>query len=165
MAAYWVLATQEVGELWMLPAFRHPFGKPLAPFEDRVRMCELAAARLRGVHVCTAEAELSGDPLVGKTARTLEHLTAKHPTLRFSLVIGADVLAETEKWYRWDRVKELARIIVVGRQGHPNPADGSPPLPPVSSSEIRARCQGGQDASTLVPRKVLEYIERHKLYR
>src|SRR5512142_3080150 len=79
MAAYWALATQGVAEVWLLPSYRHPFGKALAPFEDRVRMCELAASALRGVHVCTAEAELAGDPDVGKTARTLEHLTAKHP--------------------------------------------------------------------------------------
>src|SRR5512138_417157 len=107
MAAYWTLATQGVAEVWLLPAYRHPFGKALAPFEDRVRMCELAAATLRGVHVCTAEAELTDDPLCGKTARTLEHLVAKHPTLRFALVVGSDILRETEKWYRFDRVREL----------------------------------------------------------
>ena len=66
MAAYWALATQGVSEVWMLPSFRHPFGKALAPFEDRVRMCELAAAPIRGLHVCTAEADLADDPLVGR---------------------------------------------------------------------------------------------------
>jgi len=50
MAAYWALATQGVAEVWLLPAFQHPFGKSLAAFEDRVRMCELAAAGVRGVH-------------------------------------------------------------------------------------------------------------------
>ena len=64
--------------------------KALAPFEDRVRMCELASAGVRGVHVCTAEAELAADPLVGRTARTLEHLAGKHPERRFALVLGAD---------------------------------------------------------------------------
>jgi nicotinate-nucleotide adenylyltransferase len=164
MAAYWTLATQEVAEVWLLPSWRHPFGKALAPFEDRVRMCELAARGVRGVAVCTAEAELAGDPLVGKTARTLEHLVAKHPTHDFSLVVGADILPETDKWYRWDRVKELARIVVVGREGYP-PVPGAPSLPAVSSTEIRARLARGDEVAGLVPRKVREYVEARGLYR
>lgn len=165
MAAYWVLATQGVAEAWLLPTWKHPFGKQLAPWEDRVRMCELAAASLRGLHVCPAEAELADDPLVGKTARTLEHLRAKHPSLGFALVVGTDVLPETSKWYRWERVQELARIIVVGRQGHPEGAEGRPLLPPVSSTDIRARVARGEDVSALVPRRVCEYIEERGLYR
>jgi nicotinate-nucleotide adenylyltransferase len=164
MAAWWTLATQGVAEVWLLPSYRHPFGKALAPFEDRVRMCELAAVALRGVHVCTAEAELAGDPLVGKTARTLEHLAAKHPTYRFALVIGADIMPETEKWYRWDRVKELARIVVVGREGYP-PVPGAPALPAVSSTVIRERIARGEDVSGLVPEKVRRYVEEKGLYR
>ena len=64
MVAYWTLATQDVREVWLLPSYRHPFGKDLAPFDDRVAMCELAARALRGVAVCTAERELADDPLV-----------------------------------------------------------------------------------------------------
>lgn len=165
MAAYWTLATRDVSQVWLLPAYRHPFGKALAPFEDRVRMCELAAAAVRGVHVCTAEAELAADPLVGKTARTLELLVEKHPTLRFALVIGADIVAETEKWYRWDRVAELARVVVVGRQGHPDAAGLLPPLPGISSTEIRSRIGRGENVAALVPAPVLRYIEERGLYR
>lgn len=164
MAAYWALATQDVTEVWLLPSYRHPFGKALAPFDDRVRMCELAARAVRGVAVCTAEAELADDPLVGKTARTLEHLAGKHPDHRFSLVIGADVLAETDKWYRFDRVRELARIVIVGREGYP-PVPGAPTLPAVSSTEIRARIARGEDVSGLVPRRVREYAASKGLYR
>lgn len=164
MAAYWALATQGVSEVWLLPAYRHPFGKQLEPFEDRLRMCRLAAAAIRGVHVCSAEAELRDDPLVGKTARTLEHLQEKHPTFRFALVVGADVIAETDKWYRFDRVRELARLIVVGRAGHPDGL-GAPALPPVSSTEVRERLARGEDVSALVPRKVLDYIRERGLYR
>jgi nicotinate-nucleotide adenylyltransferase len=163
MAAHWVLATQPVREVWLLPSYRHPFGKALAPFEDRVRMCRLSVRELRGAGVCTAEADLADDPLVGKTARTLEHLVAKHPDLRFSLVVGADVLPETDKWYRWDRVRELAGLIVLGREGYP-PVPGAPSLPAISSSAIRERLARGEDVSGLVPRRVLEHIAERGLY-
>jgi nicotinate-nucleotide adenylyltransferase len=164
MAAYWTLATQPVREVWLLPSYRHPFGKELAPYDDRVRMCELAAREVRGVAVCTAERELAGDPLVGKTVRTLEHLVAKHPDLDFALVVGADILPDTPKWVRWDRVRELARVIVVGREGFP-PVPGAPSLPAVSSTEIRARIGRGEDVAGLVPRRVREYVEERGLYR
>jgi nicotinate-nucleotide adenylyltransferase len=168
MAAYWVLATQGVSEVWLLPAFQHAFGKELAPFQDRMRMCELAAAPLRGVAVCGAEAELAGDPLVGKTARLLEHLTAKHPDFHFSWVIGGDVAPQTKSWYRFDRVQELARIIVVGRQGFQafeSAPEGAPELPRISSSEIRERLAQGRDVSGLLPARVQRYIEERGLYR
>jgi nicotinate-nucleotide adenylyltransferase len=164
MAAYWALATQDVAEVWLLPAWRHPFGKVLAPFEDRVAMCELAARHVRGVGVCAAEAELRDDPLAGKTARTLEHLRAKHPDHRFTLVVGADILPDTDKWYRWERVKELARVVVVGREGYP-PVPGAPTLPAISSTLVRERIARGEDVSGLVARSVRGYVERKGLYR
>ena len=163
MAAWWALATQGVREVWLLPAWRHPFGKALAPFEDRVRMCQLAVAAVRGAHVCTAEAELAADPLCGKTARTLEHLLAEHPDRRFALVVGADILPETPKWYRWDLVQARARVVVVGRQGYPGGAE--PALPAVSSTEVRARLARGEAADGLVPRRVAEYALERGLYR
>jgi nicotinate-nucleotide adenylyltransferase len=163
MAAWWALATQGVRQVWLLPTYRHPFGKALAPFEDRVRMCRLAVAAVRGADVCSAEAELKDDPLCGRTVRTLEHLTAKHPELRFALVVGADILPETPSWYRWDRVTELARVVVVGRQGHAGGA--GPALPDISSTLVRQRLASGQEVAGLVPRRVLEYVAERGLYR
>jgi nicotinate-nucleotide adenylyltransferase len=165
MAAYWALATQRLAEVWLLPTYQHPFGKALASFEDRIRMCELAIAPLHGVTVCSAEAELKDDPLVGRTARTLEHLVAKHPQLGFALIVGADVLGEADKWYRWDRVTQLARIVVVAREGYPSAGGQSPALPAVSSSAIRERIARGEDVSALVPSSVAQFIRERNLYR
>jgi nicotinate-nucleotide adenylyltransferase len=163
MAALWALATQGVREVWLLPSYRHPFGKALAPFEDRVAMCRLAVAAVRGAAVCAAEAELADDPLCGKTARTLEHLKAKHPGLDFALLVGADILPETGKWYRWDRVNELARVVVVGREGYEGGAELK--LPAVSSSLVRERLGRGEDVSALLPSRVVDYVGAHGLYR
>ena len=164
MAAWWALETQGVAEVWLLPSFRHPFGKRLAPWEDRLRMCELAVAAIRGARVCAVEAELEGDPLVGRTVRTLEHLLATHPDHRFAWIIGTDLLAETDRWYRFDRVRELARILVVGRQGYP-PVPHAPSLPDVSSSAIRGAVGRGEDVTGLVPLRVAQYIAERGLYR
>ena len=162
MAAWWALATQGVREAWLVPTWRHPFGKELAPWEDRVRMCELAVQQVRGAHVCEVEASLSDDPLCGRTARTLEALVAKHPDLRFALLVGADILPETPRWYRWDRVTELARVVVVGRQGYSG-GEG-PALPAISSTEIRERLGRGDSVDGLVPRRVLAHLRSRGLY-
>jgi nicotinate-nucleotide adenylyltransferase len=162
MAAWWALATLGVREAWLLPTWSHPFGKELAPWEDRVRMCELAVRQVRGAHVCRAEEALRDDPLCGRTARTLEYLVEQHPNRRFALLVGADILPETPRWYRWDRVNELARVVVVGRQGYPG--GRGPALPAVSSSEIRERLARGEAVDGLVPRDVVAYLRSRGLY-
>jgi nicotinate-nucleotide adenylyltransferase len=162
MAAWWALATQGVHEAWLLPTWRHAFGKELAPWEDRVRMCQLAVAHVRGAHVCTAEEALRDDPLCGRMARTLEYLVERHPGRRFALLVGADILVETPRWYRWDRVTELARVVVVGRVGAPG--GGEPPLPAVSSTVIRERLARGEPVDGLLPRRVLEHVRSRGLY-
>ena len=124
-------------------------------------MCELAARAIRGVAVCTAEAELADDPLVGKTARTLEHLVAKHPDHRFTLVVGADILPDTDKWYRWDRVRRSRAWSWSAARGTRR-SPGAPTLPAVSSTEIRERLARGEDVSGLVPRSVREYVESRR---
>jgi nicotinate-nucleotide adenylyltransferase len=165
MAAWWVLATEDVDEVWLLPTYKHAFGKELAPFEDRVAMCRLAVKGLRGVKVSSVEKALAKDPLVGKTVRVLELLRERHPRTRFALVVGTDILREVSKWYRWEDIQRLADVIVVGREGYPQGAPpGAPLLPRISSTEIRERLARGEDVRGLVGKGVEEYARRKRLY-
>src|SRR2546430_4459271 len=80
LAATYVLATEPVGELWLVPVHQHPFGKKLAaPFEHRVELCEalIADAGLRRARVSRVEAELGGE---GRTVDLLEHLRDRKST-------------------------------------------------------------------------------------
>ncbi len=161
LAASHVLATHEPDQLWVMPAFRHPFGKPLAPFEDRVRMCELAFANLIGrVVVSRIEAEVDGD---GTTVTVLEHLMRRFHDVKLSLVIGADILPERPKWKDFARISELAEVIAIGRAGYPGRETGLA-LPEVSSTEIRARLSSGEPVAGLVPASVATYIRMRGLY-
>lgn len=158
-----VLARFEVERLLVIPTYQHPFAKSLAPYEDRVEMCELAMGWIPGVEISRVEEELGGE---SRTLRTIEHLRAKHPGESFRLVMGADIVVESSKWYGFDRIVELAPPIVLGRAGVTY--DGAPPaiLPAISSTEVRARIAEGrfEDVEHFVPRKVLEYVKRHPLY-
>lgn len=162
LIATYVLATEPIDALLVIPTFRHPFGKPLAPFDARLEMCRLALAVDARVVVSSLERDLGGDSY---TVRTLEALAAREPDAALSLCVGADVLAERHLWHRADDVDRLARRIVLGRQGYDNPPEASPPMPAISSTDIRRRLAAGEDVSRLVPRAVAAYIAEHGLYR
>ncbi len=172
LVALYVLETQPVDELWFVPVYAHPFGKELAPFEHRVAMCELLAAALGPrVGVSRVEQELASRPgfAVSRTLDLVEHLTQPGRELR--LVVGADILSDTAKWYRWADVVAAAPLIAVGRSGFAVP-EGSTltglTMPEVSATQVRDLLgSGGVTApglAGLLPREVLRYIARHDLY-
>jgi nicotinate-nucleotide adenylyltransferase len=173
MVALYVLETQPVDELWFVPTYSHPFGKPLVDYEHRIAMCELATAALGPrARVSRAEAELAARPgfVASHTLDLVDHAIAAGHAPR--LVIGADILRDAAKWHRWDDVVTRAPPIVVGRGGHPPPDGGISLAPaPVTMPEISAThvrdllARGDSGAAGLVPRDVLRYIAQHHLYQ
>ena len=161
MAALYVRATLG-GEVWLVPAFNHPFGKPLAPFEHRVAMCRAMAADLGPwLKVSEIEREVGGE---GRTIETLEYLLPKHADAKFRLIIGSDILKDLPGWKSWDRIQGLVEVTVLYRAGYPDPRALGPPLAEVSSTEIRKRLEAHDPPHELVPRAVLVYASAHHLY-
>ena len=159
LAASYVLATEPLDELWLVPVERHPFAKPLvASYDHRVELCERLAAQLPRTRVSRAEQE-SGQ---GRTVDLLEWLHGKHPQTLWALVLGTDLDAETPQSKRFDRVEQLARIITVRRGGY---GEGGVAIPEISSTQVRALLKSGGDASQLVPRTVLQAIRDAGTYR
>jgi nicotinate-nucleotide adenylyltransferase len=166
MVALYVLETSPVDELWLMPAYEHALGKPLAPFADRLAMCQLAAAAL-GPRVIVSDIERTlGAP--SRTLRTIHRLRELHPAHEFSLVIGADLLAEVATWFGGAELRATVPFVVVGRAGTEGVADQSPwpvKMPAVSSTEVRRSIAAGEPVDGLVPRAVLDYIYRQALYK
>jgi nicotinate-nucleotide adenylyltransferase len=163
LACALVLSTEDVDRLLVVPAYRHPFAKSLAPFDDRVRMCELAMAWMPRVEVSRVEEELGGE---SRTLRTLQHLAGAHEAWDLRLVIGADVLVEAPRWFGFEAIEKLAPPIVLGRVGLDAPGAGPALLPDVSSTQVRATIGRGAwgEAARLVPRLVLAHVREHGLY-
>ncbi|MCU0658212.1 MAG: nicotinate (nicotinamide) nucleotide adenylyltransferase [Polyangiaceae bacterium] len=163
LAVAYSLAAHPIDEVLVVPCFQHPFSKELASFEDRFALCELAFGWLPGASVSRVEAELGGE---SRTLRTLEHLRAAHPDWSLRLLVGADILNDAPKWHAFERVIELAPLLVLGRRGVEARGAPAPLLPEVSSTELRAWLrQGDLDrARELLPARVLEYIRRRTLY-
>jgi nicotinate-nucleotide adenylyltransferase len=163
LACALVLSTEDVDRMLVVPTYQHAFAKALAPYGDRVRMCELAMGWMGGIEVSRVEEELGGDSL---TVRTLEHLAEAHPDWRMRLVIGADIVAETSRWVSFDAIEELAPPIVLGRAGVDAGLASPALLPRVSSTQVREAMAEGRwdDLAPLVPRRVLEYARARGLY-
>jgi nicotinate-nucleotide adenylyltransferase len=165
LVALYVLETAPVDALWFVPAHEHAFGKPLAAFDDRLAMCELAAGALGPrARVSDVERALGGRSL---TLRTVRRLSEMHPEHAFSLVIGSDLLGEVASWYGGDELARSVPFIVVGRSGASELAGSAPAIamPDVSSTAVRAALAAGQSAEGVVPRAVLDYIYRKGLYK
>ena len=161
LAASWVLSTSAIDEILVVPAFAHPFGKPLAPFHHRLEMVRRAFDDLARVEISSVEERMGGSSY---TIHTLERLREERPDAAWRLVIGSDLVAQVPSWHEGERVPELAPLLVVGRGGH----DGGMEeivMPQVSSTEVRRRIAADEAVDALVPRRVIEYVAATGLYR
>jgi nicotinate-nucleotide adenylyltransferase len=149
----WLLGLPEVDAVWVLPTADHVFGKKMTPFEQRVAWLNSALKPFDSarVAVCTLEAERSGP---SRTFDTLEALVAAHPEHHFSLVMGADNLAERDRWHRFDELVQRWPILAVGRSGSEGALEASvsagwctagPTMPDVSSTAVRSAARLGDE--------------------
>jgi len=165
LACALVRSVEEIDRVLVVPAYKHPFAKPLAPFDHRVAMCDLAMSWMQGVEVSRVEEELGGQ---SRTLRMLEHLARAHSDWQLRLIIGADILAEAPRWFGFEAIAKLAPPIVLGRAGAipAGTADVPSLLPEVSSTRVRAAIASGSwdEAHRLVPRSVLAYVRARGLY-
>jgi nicotinate-nucleotide adenylyltransferase len=145
-------------EVLVVPAFRHAFGKQSAPFEHRVRMCELALQAQTFRHqarVCPIEASLAhGHDAPVYTYDVLCALCARLQAAP-RLLVGPDIAGEWERWYRHAEIdRKFGRLSL-------------PMIRPIRSSEIRQQLHDGVSPDALhasLPESVRTYIESKGLY-
>jgi nicotinate-nucleotide adenylyltransferase len=158
-----LLATREPDEVWLAPVLHHAFGKPLAPFEDRLAMVELAVAplgpRLKASRI-EEEAGRAGSS--GTTVELLRFLRGRGLP-RPLLAVGADIMLEKQRWASFEEVEQLAELVVVDRAGFP-PVAGGVPLPEISSTDVRDRLARGLPVSSVLPAAVERYVLERQLY-
>src|SRR5262245_16024054 len=103
-----------------VPAARPPHKtRELTPFHHRAEMRTLAIAGNPAFVVDELEKDRPGPSF---TADTLEQLHQREPEAELWLILGADSLFDVPRWYRPERILELAGLLVVGRPGSPPPS-------------------------------------------
>lgn len=171
-----------------LPPHRAP---PVASAQHRASMVEQAIAGRVDLRLDRRELERPGPSYTVDTLESLRQETG--PQQALALCVGADALSGFRTWYRWERILELAHLIVLRRpgtdpaisetilQGAPLVRAGSPEelrhspggsfwlaevtALDISSTRIRTLLQQGKPADFLLPQSVLRYIHDQELYR
>ncbi len=166
-------------------------GTPFAAADQRLAMLELAVDGQSGFVVDDRELGREGPSYTVDTLLSLrEQFGAAVP---LCLIVGMDAFLGLDTWSRWQRLTELAHIIVMRRPG-PDAASAGPALKAllderlvddpqrlraapaggvmlctvtqmeISGTRIRELIAGGRNVRYLLPDRVLDYIRRERLY-
>lgn len=101
------------------PTFEHAYGKKLAPFEERMRMCQYAFQGLHNVHVSALDKVIVSEPR-GSMYSTYSQLVSIFPGTRVSVIVGQDQAEEIDtKWYRGRDLVGAVSVLVVPRADAP----------------------------------------------
>ena len=145
----------------------HKAGAVSASFEDRLRMVELACARVPEF----VPSRIEEHDEVSYSVQTIQRVKySAGPDALVYFLIGADAFSEIQSWHRWAEVVREVAFIVVTRPGHHYKAPPGSTVHrletlamPVSSSEIRAHLEVGKESPELPP-EVMLYIRSCGLY-
>jgi nicotinate-nucleotide adenylyltransferase len=184
-----VIQQARLQKIKLIPCYQSPHRHaPLAASEHRVAMIKLALAGERDLELDELEVKQSH---ISYTVDTLEKLRQDlGAAVPLCLVMGADAFAQFHLWRKWQRILQLAHLIVVTRGEYQFKAP--PPIwvnatlifDPVmlsqksggyiwftdikpldiSATGIRGIVNGGGDIAALVPPAVRKYIAKHHLY-
>jgi nicotinate-nucleotide adenylyltransferase len=101
-------------KVWWLVTPGNPLKRraDLAPLSERLMLARTLAANRR-IEVTDFETDLP----TAYTYATLAFLKSRSPLVRFVWIMGADNLAQMERWHRWREIFGLFPIAVVDRPG------------------------------------------------
>lgn len=162
---------QQLGldEVLLMPEYQPPHvdKKTTISEKHRLRMLELAVRDIEGLGIETIELERKG---ISYTYDTMKLLTEKNPDVDYYFIIGADMVAYLPKWHRISELIQMVQFVGVQRPkykagtSYPVIWVDVPPLD-ISSSLIRRQLEEGKKPNFLLPKAVLDYIEKEGLYR
>ena len=162
--------------------------------DERVAMLELAFRDVApAVTLDLQEIERKGPTYTIDTLRAVRAELGPEASIVF--LMGADQLQQLDTWREWRALFDLAHIGVAARPGYALAAAQLPPAVvneftprlgslahlrntptglaylaetldvDISATQIRAALQRGEQANSLIPPVVLDYIQQHNLYK
>jgi nicotinate-nucleotide adenylyltransferase len=181
----------DIGELWILPCYRHTFQKNLAPTKHRLAMTKLLMNKLpeqikNKTKLCPIEIDFK---LSGETYEALQKLKSKRKHLKktmsfpphysllsthYSFLMGTDQLKDFKKWGNWQKLLEEMPFHIYPRSGYKNKINlpnmnllesPSQIVTNLSSTLVRERIDKNQTIDFIVPSSIANYIHKNNLYR
>ena len=168
---------QQLDRLYIVPT-GHALHKSrvLSDTIHRLAMARLAFQNMPQVVVDEMETQRVGPSF---TIDTLVELQLRHVNAYFCVLVGADQAASFTQWHQWQRILEMAQLVVVQRpdtsadkalphEWHNLPSERVTrmhmPLMDISSSALRASYASGDPNPELVSPLVAHYIQQNQLY-
>ena len=153
-----------------------PTGEPwhkdgVSPSEHRYLMTVVATASNPSFTVSRVDIDRKGATY---TIDTLRDLRADRPEADLFFITGADAVAQILAWKDHSDLWYLAHFVAVSRPGHVLSIDGLPadkvsqlevPALAISSTDCRERIRRDRPVWYLVPDGVVQFINKHHLYR
>jgi nicotinate-nucleotide adenylyltransferase len=148
----YALAKSKLGELRVIPAWEHAFGKDMAPFEDRYQMACRGAQYAFDSRVMVSDVERKLQTKY--TVDLVDHLVKTEPNKKWVLIVGPDAPATFPTWHRWEDLAKMVEILVVPEQGT------------VRSTLVREAAAKGDEGGLrgMIHVPVLTYIKAKGLY-
>ena len=137
----------------------------------RYRMVKLAISNNFYFVASKIELEREGKSYTIDSVNALKKMYL--PEKDFYFILGLDAYLETGSWKEIEKLKKLVTFVVVKRNVIPSGTRNLSfknvsfiDLEPIgiSSSEIRSKIKKGKSVHTLLPDKVMNYIQQHHLY-
>ncbi|HEL0613603.1 TPA: nicotinate-nucleotide adenylyltransferase [Streptococcus equi subsp. zooepidemicus] len=162
---------QQLGldQVLLMPEFKPPHvdHKETIDEKHRLRMLELAIQETEGLAIEEIELTRQG---VSYTYDTMKLLIEKNPDVDYYFIIGADMVDYLPKWHRIDELIHMVQFVGVQRPKY-KAGTSYPviwvdvPLLDISSSMIRDFIQNDRQPNHLLPKAVLDYINKEGLYQ
>ena len=140
--------------------------------EDRYLMTVIATASNPRFNVSRVDIDRDGPTY---TVDTLRDIQAAYPGADIFFITGADAITQILAWKDVEQLWNAAKFVAVTRPGHAMQLPASAPtgsievleIPAlsISSTDIRGRATHGEPVWYLVPDGVVQYINKHELYR
>jgi len=165
-----------INEIWLLPAYRHTFGKRLIPSNARIHMASLLINELPSplqakVRLQTIECD---QQLSGQTYETIKILKTQFPGVQFSFLMGSDQLPHFQKWGKWEELLEEMPFYIYPRAGHRHTItyphmtlleSDTQVVTNISSTLARYRYQHDLSLKYIVPASILRYLKEKHIYQ
>ncbi|RRQ21257.1 nicotinate-nucleotide adenylyltransferase [Thiohalobacter thiocyanaticus] len=173
----------------MLPAREPPHRE--APQASPGARRDMLALALQGQDRLVLDERELARPGPSYMVDTLESLRAEHGERPLGLVLGEDAFAGLDGWHQWQRLPELAHLLVMTRPGGVRPTGEAARLLAergvadparlhgrpaglvyqcevtslaISATAIRTQQAAGRSSRYLLPEAVLDYLVEHRLY-
>lgn len=166
-----ILNETDIQRIWFVVSPQNPFkhSSTLLNEYDRLHLVQIAVEDDDRLRASNIEFSL---PKPSYTAHTLSHLTDKHPSYQFTIIMGSDSLQNLGNWKNSETIIANYPILVyqrpnfkVEKQHRANVTFLDAPLLDISATYIRENLQQGKSIKYLVPEPVEKEIDKSSFYK